>query len=187
MVLGRLLSLGTNSSPRKIHGWKTILSFWGPAYSHGRSVSFREGLFRVKFWVLDFLPTFIMKYPLRVTGCDLLWSWLPFTPWKMMKHWYFTMAIHWTSSCDRVTTWTLTTSFPWNFAESQKERDPLPTSKHHFSWGVLLNFWGSTLPETNSSPLKIGRAPKRKRSSSNHPFLGAFAVSFREGTYLHLP
>ena len=37
-----------------------------------------------------------------------------------------------------------------------------------------------TLPETNSSHLKIGH-PKRKRSSSKHPFSGAFAVSLREG------
>ena len=39
-----------------------------------------------------------------------------------------------------------------------------------------------TLPETNSLPLKIGKIPKRKRKSySNHPFSGVFAVSFREG------
>ena len=37
-----------------------------------------------------------------------------------------------------------------------------------------------TLPKTNSSPLKIGH-PKRKGSSSNDPFSGAFAVNFREG------
>ena len=37
-----------------------------------------------------------------------------------------------------------------------------------------------TLPATSSSPLKIGH-PKRKRSTSNHPFSGAFAASFREG------
>ena len=41
----------------------------------------------------------------------------------------------------------------------------------------------STLPETNSSALKIGRKPNRKGSYSNHQFLGAFAVSFREGIY----
>ena len=40
-----------------------------------------------------------------------------------------------------------------------------------------------TLPKTNSSPLKIGH-PKRKQSYSNHPFSGAFVVSFREGTLL---
>ena len=43
-----------------------------------------------------------------------------------------------------------------------------------------------TLPETNMTPawpLKIGH-PKRKRSYSNHPFSGAFAVSFRDGTFL---
>ena len=42
-----------------------------------------------------------------------------------------------------------------------------------------------TLPETNSSPLKIAH-PKRKRSSSNHPFSGAFAASFREGAIVFL-
>ena len=35
-----------------------------------------------------------------------------------------------------------------------------------------------TLPETHSSPLKI-RFPKRKGSSSNHPFSGAMLVSGR--------
>ena len=41
-----------------------------------------------------------------------------------------------------------------------------------------------TGPETNSSPLKMGHHghPKRKRSYSNHPFSGAVAVSFGEGT-----
>ena len=41
-----------------------------------------------------------------------------------------------------------------------------------------------TLPKTNSSPLKIGRDPNRKGLYSNHPFSGAMAVSFREGTLL---
>ena len=36
-----------------------------------------------------------------------------------------------------------------------------------------------TLPETNSSPLKIGRNPKTEGSSPNHPFY-RFDVSFRE-------
>ena len=35
----------TNSSHLKMDGWKTILSFWGPAYFQGRTVSFREGIF----------------------------------------------------------------------------------------------------------------------------------------------
>ena len=39
-----------------------------------------------------------------------------------------------------------------------------------------------TLPETNSSPLKIGH-PKRKGSSSKHPFSGSMAVSFREDNF----
>ena len=29
-----------NSSPLKINDWKTILSFWGPAYFQGRTVKF---------------------------------------------------------------------------------------------------------------------------------------------------
>ena len=40
-----------------------------------------------------------------------------------------------------------------------------------------------TLPETNSEfTLKIG-LPNRKGLYSNHPFSGAFAVSFREGSW----
>ena len=41
---------------------------------------------------------------------------------------------------------------------------------------TILNF------ETTSLPLKISH-PKRKGSPSNHPFSGAFAVSFWEGSY----
>ena len=37
-----------------------------------------------------------------------------------------------------------------------------------------------TLPETNSSHLKID-LPKRKQSYSSHPFSGAKVRSFREG------
>ena len=56
---------------------------------------------------------------------------------------------------------------------------------------VRLAFQGSrgemrkktTLPETNSLPLKIDHL-KKGNSSSKHPFSGAFAVSFREG-YSH--
>ena len=33
----------TNSSPLKMDGWKTIVSFRGPAYFQVRAVSFREG------------------------------------------------------------------------------------------------------------------------------------------------
>ena len=35
----------TNSSPLKMDGCKTIVSFWGSAYFQGY-VSFREGIFR---------------------------------------------------------------------------------------------------------------------------------------------
>ena len=40
-----------------------------------------------------------------------------------------------------------------------------------------------TLPETNSkfAPENRPFAPKGNETSSNHPFLGASAVSFREG------
>ena len=45
-------------------------------------------------------------------------------------------------------------------------------------------FWMVALPETNSKFAPENRpGPKRKRNSySKHPFSGAFAVSFREGT-----
>ena len=39
-----------------------------------------------------------------------------------------------------------------------------------------LKSWSCTLPETNSSHLKIGH-PKRKRSCSNHPFSSSMLVS----------
>ena len=48
-----------------------------------------------------------------------------------------------------------------------------------------VQYTAYTLPKTNSSPLKQN-FPKRKVSSSNHPFSGAFAVSFREGYHKHL-
>ena len=49
---------------------------------------------------------------------------------------------------------------------------------NHWCWGVqLILAWG-TLPETNSSPLKIGRAPKGN-SSSNHWSVGDMLVSWR--------
>ena len=43
----------------------------------------------------------------------------------------------------------------------------------------------TTPPETNSkfAPARL-RHPKRKQSYSNHPFSGAFAVSFREGIHV---
>ena len=41
----------------------------------------------------------------------------------------------------------------------------------------------STLPKTNSSPLKIGRNPQRKDRLQTINFAGAFAVSFREGIW----
>ena len=49
------------------------------------------------------------------------------------------------------------------------------------SKNVIILVVTVTLPETNSSPLKIGH-PKRKQSYSNHPLSGALAVSFREGS-----
>ena len=59
------------------------------------------------------------------------------------------------------------------------------------SWDARwLQMWlGITFPKTNnelSLPLKIGRnAPKGKdQTSSNHPFSGAFAVSFRDGNLI---
>ena len=40
-----------------------------------------------------------------------------------------------------------------------------------------------TLPKTNIAA-ENRLKPKRKRWYSNHPFSGAFVVSFREGTYM---
>ncbi len=40
-------------------------------------------------------------------------------------------------------------------------------------------------PQTNIAP-ENRPGPKRKRSSSNHPFAGAFAFSFREGIYIYI-
>ena len=34
----------TNSLHLKVDGWNIIVSFWGPAYFQGRTVSFREGI-----------------------------------------------------------------------------------------------------------------------------------------------
>ena len=34
----------TNELHLKMYGWKTIISFWGPAYFLGRAVSFRDGI-----------------------------------------------------------------------------------------------------------------------------------------------
>ena len=66
------------------------------------------------------------------------------------------------------------------------------TSSHglklHF-FVVFLKGTGRAIPDEKEEtllesdrkrPLKIGRAPKGKESSSNHQFSGAFAVSFRE-------
>ena len=47
-----------------------------------------------------------------------------------------------------------------------------------------MNFPACTLPETNSSPLKIGRNPKGN-SSSNHPFSGAMRPF--QGGYVEHP
>ena len=47
---------------------------------------------------------------------------------------------------------------------------------------MVVGIPGSTLPEIESSPLKIGRDPNRKGLYSNHPFLGAMLVSGRVET-----
>ena len=49
-------------------------------------------------------------------------------------------------------------------------------------WDKIFPTSTNTIPETNSSHLKMGRArPKRKGSYSNHPFSGAKILVFREG------
>ena len=46
-----------------------------------------------------------------------------------------------------------------------------------------LGIGSNTLPKTNIFASENRQPPKRKGSSSNHPFSGAFAVSFREGNF----
>ena len=63
----------------------------------------------------------------------------------------------------------------WNLPS---ERLACPTiGKENLS--SKLPFVRDTLPQTNSSPLKNRPGPKRKQSSSNHPFSGAMLVSGR--------
>ena len=38
----------TNSSPLKMDGWNTSLSYWVSAYFQGQTVSFKEGNFTAK-------------------------------------------------------------------------------------------------------------------------------------------
>ena len=72
------------------------------------------------------------------------------------------------------------------FCRHQKPRGTCVHVQDHspicVHWNRGMSFQAATLPETNSSHLKIGH-PKRKQSYSNHPFSGAFAVSFREGMW----
>ena len=101
-----------------------------------------------------------------------------------------------------------TRTYHWKNPRHRKAiRHSLPMPKAFQSWGTsvanhvtlrlvgllvgLLVCWlvgwlvVGSLPKTNSSPLKIGRAPKGndRLPTSNHPFSGAFAVSFREGIF----
>ena len=60
----------TNISPLKMDGWNTIVSFWGPAYFQGRTVSFSE----------------------CISWCRPDWSWNPINsstsgqPWGLSGH-----------------------------------------------------------------------------------------------------
>ena len=58
-----------------------------------------------------------------------------------------------------------------------KSAERLPTAR---GWGPG-KFWETTLPETSSSPVKIGRNPKGKESSLPTIHFPGWAVSFREG------
>ena len=71
-------------------------------------------------------------------------------------------------------------------AASLRGRSRLKISKRILKTLNLKEY--STLPETNTSPLKIGRNPKRKvfHLPTIH-FQGAFAVSFREGNSSNHP
>ena len=72
--------------------------------------------------------------------------------------------------------------FLFSLKELHKRKPGELTEAVVFSCGSEIRVpHAGTLLETNNSPLKIGN-PKRKRSYSNHPFSGALAVSFREGT-----
>ena len=55
---------------------------------------------------------------------------------------------------------------------------------YRYIWYIYqhLGSLGGTLPETNITFENMPK-PKMEGSSSNHQFLGAFAVSFREGKY----
>ena len=70
----------------------------------------------------------------------------------------------------------------WVFQGCQKNYTPYFLSP--FSQNSIEHL--NTLPETNiASENRPG--PKRKQSYSNHPSLGAFAVSFREGITIQGP
>ena len=73
--------------------------------------------------------------------------------------------------------------FPWktaNHSDSQQKKKYIPGKCWwNYGQGWIWHYLGITLPETNSLPLKIGRAPKGNSSSKHyHQFSGAFAVSF---------
>ena len=55
---------------------------------------------------------------------------------------------------------------------------------HPEPWGKRFEL--TTLPETNQIAPENRPKPNRKGSYSNHPFLGAFAVSFREGNIFQM-
>ena len=56
--------------------------------------------------------------------------------------------------------------------------------RHRILDGIGCTPWTNlasekTLPETNSSPLKIAKGPQKETHLPNHQFSGAFAASFR--------
>ena len=62
----------------------------------------------------------------------------------------------------------------------KKKRSKLAAEMNYLSCKTLPVGRNHTI---NSSHLAGGQAPKRKGSSSNHPFSGANSVSFREGKF----
>ena len=61
---------------------------------------------------------------------------------------------------------------------------PRPGTDEHLTKALCVG--GDTLPETNSSPLKIGQNPKGKHLPTIN-FQVRKAVSFREGTWRIIP
>ena len=70
-----------------------------------------------------------------------------------------------------------------NFTKKLRGSKWLPITDHGEKYGWTHQTIGLPSLKLTGSHLEIGRAQKRKRSSSNHLFFRCENVSFREGTY----